>query len=194
MYLIKAVAILQRWFRAIQWNKYMRSVCANYTEDDPITQEPVAEIPRNHVVFMTCPTTKRFMACDAVAWASYFAISNTIKHPCTRLPVAANDVWMCYITARPYLHTDVLATYRSTALRGMHKPNGCVTIVPTSPLFGIQMFNLSSIPKPEDHTQKLWTFIYALRETRRSIADSATVTRKLNIVMTLPASSFIQIM
>ena len=191
--MIKSVIKIQRWIRLIRWRRYMRAICSNYQDHDPITLEPIKDIPRTHIAFITCPATNRFMACDAVAWATYFATSNTTKHPCTRQKIRGSDVWTCFMTARPFLKHDVLAVYQSTKLIASQKSRGLVAIHPSSPLFCIKIFNLSSILQQGDLSKKLWTFVYALQETHRP-ASIANVTHKLTITLSLPANSRIQIL
>ena len=182
MELKDAASILQCCFRERRRARIMSVLAYNFGDSDPISMEVLSELPSRQVALLTCPVTGRIFACDALAWATYFAKTPTRKHPCSRAPMRAEDVWACYLQAFDLLEDDVKATFRSfslTAVRGVAEDASTVSICPMSPLFDLIMYELSS--SAPVGTRKTWSFLYSLSDSR----DSRQVTHRLRVTMDL---------
>ena len=141
--------------------------CANYNDEDPITLEPIRNIPLYKVFFITCPITKKFYAHDALAWATYF-VSNNVKtrnHPCTRVPLSSEEVWECFFTAKPFMNATLLNKFKSVNLQYKNtNEKNTVEITPVSPLFYLSIQE-HSVKKIDDQT-KQHTLVYSLCDSR----------------------------
>ena len=182
---------LQKRFRARRQRRVFFQLASNYHEDDPISLETLSDLPVKKVAILKCPVNNKMFACDAVAWATYFANNHTTNHPCTRQKMDPEDVWNCYMTAFPFLKDDIKNIFQSSNLVGVRKEayaaDALVTIRPTSPLFNVHMYDLRIVQETDD--KKRWLFSYALGDSR----NIGMITKKLHIEMDLQKSDVVQI-
>lgn len=180
---------IQQWYRNLRAHRGLRFMVCNYNDRDPISLENIRDIPYNRVVCMVCPHTKNCFACDAPAWAEYFATTGQAIHPCTRIPINLEDVWACFQTSRLWLSPGVKKTYTSSDLRGVRKGK-TLKIRPVSPLFGVSIRSLTSNVNPGSNT-KTWIFKYILTDPRPGGAHVSKVVHQVRMV--LDASEIVQV-
>lgn len=183
--------LLQKRFRARRQKRVFFQLASNYNEDDPISLETLSDLPVKKIAILKCPVNNKMFACDAVAWATYFANNHTTNHPCTRQRLDPDDIWNCYLTAFPFLGTDIREVFQSSNLtairRGRSEDDAVVIIRPVSPLFNVNMYDLRVVSETE--STKKWLFSYALGDSRNIVM----ATKPLRIQMDLQKTDVVQI-
>lgn len=188
---VRLVVRLQRRLRHRRRVRVLLQLAHNYREDDLISLERLSDLPLDRIALLTCPTTSRMFACDAVAWATYF-LSDT-RHPCSRAGMGAEDVWSCYLQAFPLLSQEQKDQYRTCDLQAVRTPtsntSATVKIKPKSPLFAVQIYTLASEPVSDNGESLNWTFEYALKDSR----NTQMVSRRLRVNMVLLSSDIVSV-
>lgn len=191
--MLAAVVRIQRFYRLWRQKRVLCQLASNYHEYDPISFETLSELPPRRVAVLKCPVTSRMFACDAVAWATYFANNHTTIHPCTRQKLDPEDIWNCYLTAYPFLPEDIRTTFQSSLLTAVRKgrpgEDHVVNIRPISPLYMVKIFELKVIGANAATGKKKWLFVYALGDSR----DIGMVTKPLRIEMELEATDTVEV-
>lgn len=179
---------IQRWWRKNMRKRRLQILCSNWNDIDPISLEPILDIPLQKLFFLTCSSTHNVHACDAVAWASYFATNGARIHPCTREQIHSKDMWNCFITAYNFLPTELRNKFQSSEvyLRQTSETNLC--ILPVSPLLDVSILELSTKPLPH-RKQKTCRFVYRLLDPR----NAKPLTRPIRINMTIDTKMQVQI-
>ena len=184
-----AVIAIQNWWKLTKLSVFIQSTCVNYYESDPISFEQISSISPRKLFILSCPLTHQVYAYDAVAWSTYFAQNGSRMSPLTRQRIPYQDIWNCFLIARPYLPVSVCNKFQSTKLNMKQMSNNIMGLHPVSPLLDVRIYNFHS-ELSTNGLQKKWTCVYGFQDPRTK--QSVTQKKKLTFLMNAKFNLHIQ--
>jgi hypothetical protein len=117
----------------------------NLDDVDPISLVGVASLVRDgRAFYVTNPHTRSTSAYDAAAWLKYLTLAENAArqtHPVTRMPLAPEEVWGCFIAVRKSAGPDAdgIVVCLSHEVIGSMDSAATIRLRPRSPLFNIRL-------------------------------------------------------
>ena len=178
---ITATIAIQNWWKITKLSAFIQSTCVNYYESDPISFEQISSIPPRKLFILSCPLTHQVFAYDAVAWSTYFSQNGSRMSPFTRQRIPYQDIWNCFLIARPYLPESVCNKFQSTKLIIKQISSNIMGLNPVSPLLDVKIYKIHS-ELSTDGLQKKWTCVYGFQDprTKQSITSKKNLTFLMN--------------
>jgi hypothetical protein len=134
-------------------------VVDNLEDVDPISLVGVASLVRNgRAFYITNPHTRSTSAYDAAAWLKYLTLAENAArqtHPVTRMPLAPEEVWGCFIAVRKSAGPDAdgIVVCLSHEVIGSMDNKHIIRLRPRSPLFNIRLCGMQRSARDDGTAQ-----------------------------------------